>query len=196
MEKLVVLLSGKIDSGKNTFADYLLQHLAGKATSEYFARPLKEMCRDAFRPLSNYLNEQDLSGTDEEITDASWFEQKTEVTRRILQIVGTDIVRKVDNFYFARATVAAIDRAKSDIVVITDWRFNSEAAYLSEQGFNTLSIRVNRALPRFGDIHSHISETELDTFPFDLIIDNNGTLSDLNALALNVAHYLIEEHLE
>ncbi len=197
MEKLVVLFSGKIDSGKNTLAGYVQDNLAGKAVSDYFARPLKELCRDAFRPLSEYLNGSgDLYGNQlEPITDASWFEQKTEVTRRILQIVGTDVVRKVDPLYWSRIAADNIWKAKTDIVLMTDWRFRSEWAYLAEL-FPVFTIRVNRDLPRFGDIHQHISETELDTFPFDIIIDNNGTLGDLQFHAHDVAHRLIEEHLE
>lgn len=184
--KTVVLLSGKIGSGKNTFGEMLQEILGYRAKTDYFARPLKEMCRDAFRPLSLYLNSNLSIDT---IEDSSWFEKKTPVTRHILQIVGTDIVRKVSENYWSKMARDNISSHLAPIVIMTDWRFPSEWDFL-DRTMNCVCVRINRGIGREKE---HESETALDNFEwFDFIIENNSTLEDLRIQANLVADYIIE----
>lgn len=64
--------------------------------------------------------------------------------------------------------------------VITDMRFVDEARAVKERG--GVTIRVNRVLPdvKYPTLESlHVSETSLDDYEFDYVIDNNGTLGEL-----------------
>lgn len=59
--------------------------------------------------------------------------------------------------------------------IITDTRFPNEAEAIQNAG--GILIRVNR--PGVEAINAHPSETSLDNWKFDHVIDNNGTLEDL-----------------
>ena len=57
--------------------------------------------------------------------------------------------------------------------IITDTRFPNEAQAIKKRG--GVVIRINRDM----DNGTHPSETALDDYSFDYIIDNNGTMEDL-----------------
>ena len=62
-------------------------------------------------------------------------------------------------------------------IVVPDLRHKNEALALKSLGFTVVKInRRDRPIDR--DPH-HISEVDLDDFPFDVTIDNNGTLEEL-----------------
>jgi hypothetical protein len=63
--------------------------------------------------------------------------------------------------------------------IITDVRFINEVEAIKERG--GIVIRVNN--PNVESTDRHISETELDNYPFDYIIENGSTLSDLRIKA-------------
>lgn len=94
--------------------------------------------------------------------------------REFLQRLGTEMGRKVfgDNFW--------IERAFTDVDLeqhwaFTDVRFVNEAkAILSHHG-----IVVGITRPGCGPANDHISEHELDGWPFDNMIENDGTLDEL-----------------
>lgn len=191
-DKLVLLLSGKIGSGKNTLADMLKEELSDKAHLDAFARPLKELCAKAFKPLTTYLN-GNVCDVDT-IHYESWFEKKTPVTRLILQIVGTDIVRRVDSDYWVKETVKNIEARPEPIIIMTDWRFPGELLGVAK-AFPTYTVRVVREMDRSGPEHAHESEIALDFFSFDQTIHNNTSLFALKKNAQALAYTLIEETL-
>jgi energy-coupling factor transporter ATP-binding protein EcfA2 len=197
-DSLVVLISGKIGSGKSTFASMLQKHLSDKSQILAFATPLKQLCRDAFLPVTSYINEQIITygGVRSLITsDDNWWENKTQLTRKVLQIVGTDIVRRIDDSYWIKQAIAAINQSNKPIILFSDWRFPDEHS-LIDNSFPTITIRLERTTPIGLDaIVGHVSETSLDDFVFDHILDNSGTLSDLDNKAYNMACYLINETL-
>lgn len=81
--------------------------------------------------------------------------------------------------------------------IITDTRFPNEAdAVKSRDGIN---IRLNRPNPKGiindfenSDINLHPSETALDNYTFDYVIENNGTIEDL---IIKVKEILIKENI-
>jgi len=157
------------------------------------ARPLKEMCRSAFNPLARYLNE--FLPEAEQITEASFFENKVPASRLLLQAVGTDIVRKVDVHYWSHQAVINIRNHKEPIVIMTDWRFPSELETM--RCFHTHTVRILRDIPRPEGHNLHVSETALDgDVVFNRVVHNNGTLGDLRYQAQELAYHLIEESME
>lgn len=194
MKKIVILVSGKLQSGKNTFADILKEELENEykftVAIDYFARLLKEMCRDSFRPLVDYLNTNLLScgPNGEWITDESWFEKKTPITRMILQIVGSEIVRTVNENFWSESFVKRANERAEVITINSDCRFPSEIEHV-QKNFDTVTIRVERTMERDGAINEHMSETALDDKrDWDYVIHNNGTLDDLKAEAKRIAY--------
>lgn len=210
MKKTVILLSGKIKSGKNEAAKILQKYFEEKGlvvSQDYFAKALKEYCRDDFQifakamndyfwqlsdviiklknnvkelqqneklldPLINKLNE--LS-----INNENWFEDKTFITRSILQIVGTQIMRmRVNDNYWVNLMKDKCEKSESDIICVSDARFINEVCGMVSDKYDIITIRLMRD-PNNGK-STHESETALDDFEcFNYKIDNrkNGLKS-------------------
>ena len=132
---------------------------------------------------------------------------KKSTIRDVLQILGTDLLRKGfnENIHVA-ATLGSIK--KDEKVIITDTRFENELEAVKKRG--GITIRVNRTYSTqkiyiqgeecngisredFEKVRlQHPSETALDNAEFDYVIDNNGTISDLIDKVRNI---LIENKL-
>lgn len=116
--------------------------------------------------------------------------------RELLQLLGTEVGRNIHNDFWVNAlftdyvgkdystcTCGHIDEncIHEDKVIypnwlITDTRFPNEVATIKSKG--GIIIRVNRINTQI-DIHP--SETALDDYNFDYIIENNGTIEELIA---------------
>ena len=89
--KTVVLISGKLRSGKNLFSSMLTELLSSKGkvvTEEMFARDLKDGAREDFGQLANVLNNihENLSVmldrcVDESVSDCIISDMKDEITK-------------------------------------------------------------------------------------------------------------------
>ena len=112
---------------------------------------------------------------------------KKSTIRDVLQILGTDLLRKGfnENIHVA-ATLGSIK--KDEKVIITDTRFENELEAVKKRG--GITIRVNRNFEgkwidkQEWDLHTkgivpHESETALDNSTFDFEILNDGTISEL-----------------
>jgi len=198
----IILLSGKMQSGKNTCADILKEILESKQkTVEMvaFANELKKCCEKDFLSLSEYLNNKCSSFINEygnllpvealkEISELkikcdNWYEDKTPLTRIILQTYGTNIFRaRVDENYWVNKFNEKICNLKSDYVIVTDVRFPNEIECVKDFFYDIMSvddiisIRINR---NTGIVNYHPSETALDDYNnFDVVLYNNGTMED------------------
>jgi len=206
--KTLIGISGKMRSGKNTAADYLanLFKWSGKSVKLVsFAGPLKDAAKADFARLQTFLNEfvdryQDKiislalppiyqklveknlesAMNDLRIADHNWYEEKTPITRILLQDYGTKIFReRVDQDYWVNKFIESVHSSIEDVVICTDMRFLNEATAVKNSGLNQYCIRVNRNLPR-NELSDSISETDLDNYTmWDAIIDNNGSLEEL-----------------
>lgn len=165
------MISGKSGCGKDAAAFLLKEQLAketDKILTIHFADLVKYY---AFQ----YFN---------------WNGEKDEDGRALLQKIGTTIMRGFDQNYWARivAEFLAATKDEFDYVLIPDWRFKNEYEVVSKYNSNIITIRINR-YDRDGNLYinpaltseqaAHISETELDNFSFDYVIDNKGDLEML-----------------
>lgn len=106
-----------------------------------------------------------------EITNLKW-EGQLLSARDVMQIIGTDIFRKLDTDVWVRSTLSKIRKDKPNIAIITDCRFPNEVSAIKNIGGKV--IRLTRS-PFISD---HASETILDKDKydwsnFDYIIDNS-----------------------
>lgn len=194
----VVLVSGKLQSGKNTFTDFLIDEVKKYKTIdfEYFAKPVKQECREVFKTLINYLNDLSIKYNIKELhtEEESWFEKKNEITRILLQTYGTDIFRdKVDSNWWAKKLKNKILKRTEDVIVITDVRFKSEIETLyslEEHNIELIKIRIerNNFVRDDNPIHTHQSEIDLDDFEnWDYVVENDNGLDDLNSQAIQIS---------
>lgn len=172
---MIVGFSGYLRSGKDTAAKALI---AEGYEHRSFTRALKAMAY-ALNPLVPDGGVHGMYWRLAPLVDnLGWERAKDEhpEVRALLQRLGTDAGRKVlgDNIWVDTALrdVYACDRS----VVFTDVRFPNEAAAIQDR--DGLVIRVNRPGFEPGP-GAHISETALDDYPFDVVIENTGGIDDL-----------------
>lgn len=161
----VICISGKAGHGKDTVANIInsaLSFIDKKVLVCHFADLVKYTCATFF----------------------GWNGKKDEAGRTLLQYVGTDKVRaKNPDFWVSYiASVLKFFDGEWDCVVIPDCRFTNEYELLKECGFDVELWRVVR--PDFDNgltdkQKNHPSETELDDYNYDAVIENNGSEDEL-----------------
>ena len=179
----VIMISGKSQSGKDTIARMMykiLQDHGAKTLIISFADPVKWIAE-------RYYN---------------WNGDKTKPEgRALLQKIGTTIMRTHYPTYWAEIIGKFISAANEwDCVIIPDLRFQNEFETISEHNINCETIRIER-YNQDGSSYvnpnmtkeqlNHISECELDNFPFEWVIENRGSLEELEESAkelLNIWH--------
>ena len=175
----IILISGKAQHGKDTFANLLMKNFE-KADKScriiHFGDAVKYVAKNFF----------------------GWNGKKDEVGRAILQKVGTDIVRKRDEHFWTDFVARLIPSFESDYILIPDWRFDEEYSHLLNY-FNEeeiITVRINRYsifqdfdknVPYINPLMTpeqllHRSETELDDFIAKYTIVN-ATLEDFSESA-------------
>ena len=201
--KTIVVLSAKLQSGKNQLCRYMMEYLESKGhsvLSTSFAAPLKAGAWEDFQPLFAFLVEQhDLLlklGTPPETIawmvtkEENMYEDKTALTRVLLQMYGTEIFRRrVSDNYWVDMCFQSIVGSSKEFFFITDTRYANELeraydwadAADAPGDRRVVAIRVERpSVQREASSNQHSSETGLDNFsPWDFVVDNRGTLEDL-----------------
>ena len=209
--KKILLISGKIDSGKNVFAKFLYDEFVSRditVSQDLYAADLKDYAREDFTVLrhvlenistelkaslgvfvqsndyiSSEMHNHFISIIDKlSFSGKSFYEDKTDITRTLLQIYGTDIVKnRFDNKYWIKSLSNRINNSENDVIIITDVRFPDEIDDISSflKDSYTIPVRIERDIDRNSVEHTHISETSLDDYQYwEYIIDNNGSLDD------------------
>lgn len=163
----VILISGKSGHGKDTFAQMLREHLEDdnqKVLTIHFGDPVKWIAKDFY----------------------NWDGDKSNVVgRALLQNIGTTLMRSYDSDYWARIigefVAAAIQNGDFDWVLVPDARFPNEIDVVKQYCPDALAVRVERydganiyENPVFTEEQlNHVSETSLDQYNFDYIIENH-----------------------
>lgn len=179
-----LLLSGKMNSGKDTLADFLVE-------------------RWKFQKLA-YADELKYC-----VTCYGWDGQKDERGRKLLQAVGQAfraynenvwvdaLIRKIKNMTVRDSSQLSDSEIENKTLkfVISDVRFANEIEYFKDKIFEMfpeteiLVVRVNRnvsVVPNDG-VHNDISETELDKYDyFDYYIENNCTVDELHGAIVEI----------
>jgi len=177
---MIIGLTGKAGSGKDTVADYL--HRKYGFVPFTIAAPLKAGVSELFGIDRGVMEDSVLK---EQIDD------RYGVTpRKILQRLGTDYVRKEfgEDFFIHRLIQRITPLlANDENIVITDVRFNNELQRIKEiQGVHTVfwNISADERLPGGtslqDDTASHISEQPLNPMFSMIELNNNGTIDELH----------------
>lgn len=167
-------LSGYARAGKDTAANVLVGALGFERVA--FA----DVLREAVYTLNPYVAPwQDLQslvneGGWEALKDPSCPKDTREEVRRLLQVMGTEVGRRMfGEDIWVDTLFSRLDPEKD--YVISDCRFPNEAAKVkSNHGY---VIRINRMGTE--PINGHASETALDGYVFDAQFANDGSLEDL-----------------
>lgn len=177
-----IALIGKARSGKDTAAAFLVRERA--YTRVAFADPLKEMALsiDPLVPTHLYGDRRVHVRLSALVRDAGWEYAKDHYpeVRRILQSIG-QTQREFDADYWVNVAARKIAGAEAwnMPVVVTDVRYLNEAVMLRARGFKMIRIMRPYAAGRSGPAEQHASENELNDYPTDAVIYNDGDLDQL-----------------
>ena len=163
---MIIGLTGKARSGKDTVAEYLNnKHMF---SHYWFSKPMKDACRTIFS-----WDDRHLYGDLKDVVDPVY-----NVSPRVaLQTLGTEWGRNCIN------SDLWLNRAKAEIIqheniTISDCRFDNEAQTIIDLGGYV--IEVSRA--NIKEVAAHSSEQGINPDLISFILDNNGSLVDLYRL--------------
>ncbi len=164
---MLIGLSGLKGCGKSTVAKRLCEKYA--FTEFSFADPLKRGVMEMFGLDYEQVYVR------KENTDPFW----DVMPRKLLQIVGTDLIRNQLPLLLPEMRQVWIRRMERNLVthssqniVISDVRFEDEAAFVRNKG--GVLLRVHRPALICTDMH----ESELLGFDYDEALLNQGTLDE------------------
>lgn len=173
---MIVGLHGRMRVGKDVAASALVRDLGFHRVA--FADKLKELAIEAnplVWPREQPLNVDIGAGRlAREVHRQGWEQAKSiSYVREFLQDLGLGARRVFgDDFW-----IDHLDLTRTNTVV-PDVRFRNEATWLRERG--ALLIKISR--PGAGLPSRHQSENDLDDWTdWDLIVDNSGSIADLEA---------------
>lgn len=187
----IIGLTGYAQSGKSTVANYLVEQHGFTRLS--FAAPLKKMLR-TLNPIVGVIYEEEVTlaevfetyGGDENAVKKSAFGDEY---RRLLQVLGTDCVRAVDEDFWVNAAAAQMGDGSGNYV-FDDCRFPNEAFIIQNCSPEGL-WNINR--PGFGPTNAHASEAHAGNMGETLFLTNDRTVemlyTDIDA-ALSLAREL------
>lgn len=161
----VILISGKAEAGKDSTFDII------KGLIPESERAIRMAYGDYVKDTAEKL--------------WGWDGKKDEKGRALLQWWGTEYVRARYPDFWAETVIrlARVIQDEVDYLVITDVRFPNEIIAWNENEFDIVTVRVERP-GHISDLTeeqcNHISETALDSWPFDitLIATNLTNLSN------------------
>ncbi len=169
----IFVISGKARVGKDTSANYMKEYyesLGKKVIILQFSYYIKEYAKV-------------LSG---------WDGSEEDKPRKLLQELGTDIIRnKIDKDFFTKRTIEDIKVFSYfyDVIIISDARFVSEITMVKDSFLDVISINILRdAINELTlEEKGHITENGLDGYDdYDYVIDNNGSLDDLRNKVIEI----------
>jgi hypothetical protein len=185
---MIIAFAGRKQSGKTTSAEFVanLFWKYGDSKIYNFADPLKALCIDILG-----LEYRQCYGSDDDknqLVNCYW-DNKQLTAREVLQIVGTDMFRKMQNHVWSNATIRQIQRENPDIAIIADCRFPNEVTAIKNVGGIVIKLTRNPYNS------NHASEIALDPDQydqsiFDLVVDNdNMTITEQNKAIYEFLHF-------
>ena len=160
----IIGITGFARSGKDTCADFILQHQQGYPYG--FADPIKQM----LIPL----------GID--MTDPFWVENKEaniprlgRSVRYLLQTLGTEWGRELVHPDLWVLLAKSILEQHGPGMVVSDVRFENEAEFIRAAGGKILLVQR----PVRDVVRPHLSEKGVAILPGDFVVSNDGTIEQL-----------------
>jgi hypothetical protein len=184
MTPKIIILTGKAQSGKDTSAIFIKKLMESKGVKSKLyplAEPLKRICEDMFG-----LSEDQCWGSNAEKDTNTRIKWKSlplcrgklgklmmdkypktaddfMTARELMQVLGTDIFRKIDQDCWSRAVLSQINKDGIGCAIISDARFPNEIDFFAKQ--DPIVIRLTRNILN----NTHESETALDGYDFSSI---------------------------
>lgn len=180
MKQEIILISGKKRAGKNFFGDILKEYYESKGKKVLvtsYGDAVKEIVSRSFGISREQLEDFKNNKIEIYVKDSKFENPKTSIFfekllnfREFLQKFATEGMRScLGENIWVDTLLYRIKNNDADVIIITDWRFIAED--LNLRGFKAKKIRILGMFDSEAD--NHRSETELDNYNFDIVIDNS-----------------------
>jgi hypothetical protein len=169
---MIIGISGYARSGKDTVAKYLVENHGFKRIA--FADAIRHMLLDLDPYVGiGYSNNSHITISDL-VSIEGWDNAKSHPEiRRLLQDLGVSARQHLGEDVWIKAALRTLSNGEP--IVITDVRFKNEADAIKD--LNGKIWRVIR--PGVDAVNGHISETQMDRYPVDDLILNDGDIKKL-----------------
>lgn len=182
-KKIVILVSGHKRVGKDSISN-MLEELLDSSILYSFATPVKNILAttlDISVPTLDLLKNEETPlcfDNGKSFTDF----------RAILKNFANEAMKKWfgDNVW---VDVFLNKSFNEKFIIVTDWRFNIEHENIIKQYDNVVTIRVHS--DKMLNTDNHSSETELNNFDFDYIIDNTAKDHTVTPQVIDIAQKLV-----
>lgn len=187
MKPLLLGIHGVAHSGKDTVATVLQANFGfrrmafadpvKRAAAVIFGWPEDAVMQDTFKSVhSDYWN---ISG------------------RKAFQLMGTEAGRNVFGLdhWIKRWEMEAVPMMRYGYsIVVSDVRFENEAKRIRELGGHVLHVQRDGAGLKDA-AGQHVSEAGIAQDPYDIALDNNGTIAELNVKLQSILAFLLHGEL-
>ena len=181
----IIALSGRKQSGKTTASEYIQDfvyknhpNIICKIYS--FADPLKkDICMNILGMTYDQCYGSDMDKNT--LTNLVWNNEKL-TARRAMEVIGTDIFRKLLDTVWVQATILKIQKEKPDLAIIPDCRFPNEVNTILHNNGYVIRLTLD---PFHSDSNSEraLDPDKYDWNKFSTIIDNsNISIEEKNSL--------------
>lgn len=176
----ILAFSGRKQSGKSTGSEYVESLLKQNSTTityktYSFADPLKkDICMNILG-----LSYEQCYGTDEDkntLTDLEWDNKKL-TAREAMEIIGTDIFRRLKNNVWVDATINKIKRDNVDLAIIPDCRFPNEVDSILDHSGYVIRLTLDLFNSQ-SNSEKALDENNYDWNKFSFIINNQKMTID------------------
>ena len=175
---MIILISGLKRAGKDTVGQ-MLNELIPDSSVEHFAAPLKRIFATTYKLSLDKLDE--LKNNEKVVCGFRSPSERlcTGITvRGALQRLGTEAMKaELGESVWGDLLVKKYLNSDKPIMIVPDFRFNSELIPIENAEIHYVKVRVNN--PECVTTDLHPSETEWQNMKFDYTIENNGTLEEL-----------------
>lgn len=191
----VVLFTGRKQAGKNTAAQVLIDEMGYRELS--FAADIKQIIIDLdpviashmpFRAEDGYMS---VAMGDFRVSDflkrghtVDTLKESNEEFRRLLQFLGTEVMRKRDSEFWVKQVTQQIEADPEANWVITDGRFHNEVAKVKSLD-DAIVIFVQNDVAEAAPV-KHESEAYAGKLGEDYTIHNNYSIEELRAQVLDI----------
>lgn len=172
-KQLLIGLTGKARSGKDTVGKYLVDVYGYRTYA--FAEPLKQACAFMFGVDIDYFYNPLLK----EKVIPEWGYSPRQMAQKLGTEGGRELFRQ--DIWIVRAQVELnkyLTNQRPRAVVVTDVRFDDEAAWIRKNGGQVWQID-RKGIQK---VSEHKSEAGIILQEEDIVINNNGTLEELYAI--------------
>jgi hypothetical protein len=178
----IIGLTGYAQSGKDTFASILVEKYG------YSRIAFADKIRDFLYGINPMVGCSPTGYLQDLVNLVGWDKAKQEPqVRRLLQDLGISARDLISEDIWVTAALSSV--SKDQRIVITDVRFENEAAMIKSMGGQLWRIKRSGV----GPVNNHVSESEMDGYKVDQIFVNNGTLEELQALITTRMHNAFPE---